>query len=120
MSDEQQQQSENTVDEPRGLDAQAESEAVLSVKDVEDAVVWTHKSPFEVIEQPTDEEILLDGAGDEDFLRHALQFRGRPELYFGDVNFLRYSIIDFSVITPLYLFACSPSLKITIVGKRVT
>lgn len=93
MSDEQ--QSENTVDESRGLlryrrdrriqqelvDAQAEGMAELEAGDATEV-----DEPQ--IEQPTDEEVLLDGAGDEGFLRHALQFRDRPERYFGDFKFV--------------------------------
>ena len=36
----------------------------------------------------TDEEILLDGSGDEDFLPFARQFRNRPDRFFGDFKFI--------------------------------
>jgi len=36
----------------------------------------------------TDEEILLDGSGDEDFLPFARQFRERPDRFFGDFKFI--------------------------------
>jgi len=42
----------------------------------------------EVQPEETDEEILLDGAGDEEFLQYALQYKDRPGLMGRDFKFL--------------------------------
>jgi len=91
MSDDEK-QSEDTTEEPRGLlryrrdrriqqeavDAQAEGMAEMEAAKVDEPQ----------IEQATDEEVLLDGEGDEEFLQHALQFRDRPDRFRGDYKFV--------------------------------
>lgn len=88
-------QPENITEEPRGLlryrrDRRKELDALDA--QAEGMAEWEAEEAVEAeepqIEQPTDEEVLLDGAGDEGFLQHAFQFRDRPDRYRGDYKFI--------------------------------
>ena len=59
-----------------------------SVEEINEPQVEEIEQPVEQLVVLTDDEVLMDGAGDEGFLQHALQFKDRPDRYHGDFKFI--------------------------------